>query len=88
MLHTSAIHDTSPLEDIDSDDGSSAGDASSFWFLTAAEDAASVSDYFLNKLGQTLDFQAHYATVDELMGGEFNVGSTFSCSTSELDAIF
>lgn len=57
----------------DNDALGESGDASAFWFLTAAEDAAVVSDYFLNKLGQTLDLQAHYADIGEFMGGKFKV---------------
>ncbi|KAF8318760.1 hypothetical protein DL93DRAFT_344826 [Clavulina sp. PMI_390] len=77
MVHTSAINS----QDLPPDEGDTtnynalieSGDASAFWFLTAAEDAAAASQYFSNKLGQTLDLQAHYASLEEFMGGNFKV---------------
>jgi len=76
MVHTSSITDATPgalerdenapLEDVN---------ASAFWFLTAAEDASTVSHFFLKKLGQALDFQAHYTTIPEFTEGDFKVNS-------------
>jgi hypothetical protein len=56
--------ENAPLEDVN---------ASAFWFLTAAEEASTVSEFFLKKPGQALDFQAHYTTIPELTKGDFKV---------------
>lgn len=77
MLHTSSVGDSSSgvESDDDVDDLLESGEASSFWFMTQAEDAAAVSKYFIQKLGQTLDLQAHYTTLQELAKGGFKVRS-------------
>lgn len=75
MVHTSSITEPAAGAAEHDDDAllESNGDASAFWFLTAAEDASPVSEFFLKKLGQVLDFQAHYATIPELTEGDFKV---------------
>ncbi|KAI9064403.1 hypothetical protein FKP32DRAFT_1611459 [Trametes sanguinea] len=40
--------------------------ASSFWFMTASNDAPRVAEYFQKKLKQELDWETHVTTVDEL----------------------
>jgi hypothetical protein len=83
MVHTSSIADPTAsavqLGDATHDPLLEHVDASAFWFLTAAEDASSVSEFFLKKLGQALDFQAHYATIPEFTEGDFKVNLARLC---------
>lgn len=82
MVHTSSTADSTASavpQDANHDALLEHVDASAFWFLTAAEDASSVSGFFLKKLGQALDFQAHYATIPEFTEGDFKVSSARFC---------
>ncbi|OJT06140.1 hypothetical protein TRAPUB_3075 [Trametes pubescens] len=45
----------------------------SFWFMTAANDAAAVAKYFHKKLGQELDWETHVTTLEELGRAPFTV---------------
>ncbi|KAI0637005.1 hypothetical protein C8Q77DRAFT_1051081 [Trametes polyzona] len=51
----------------------SENNGSSFWFLTASEDAALVAKHFHKKFGQELDWETHVTTLDELGGAPFKV---------------
>ncbi|CDO68310.1 hypothetical protein BN946_scf184799.g37 [Trametes cinnabarina] len=46
---------------------------SSFWFMTAANDACKVAEYFQKKLRQELDWETRVTTVEELGNAPFTV---------------
>ncbi|KAI0336502.1 hypothetical protein GY45DRAFT_1394350 [Cubamyces sp. BRFM 1775] len=48
-------------------------DGSSFWFMTAANDAPAVARYFQTELNQELDWETHVTTVEELGRAPFDV---------------
>ncbi|KAI0374859.1 hypothetical protein BV20DRAFT_397091 [Pilatotrama ljubarskyi] len=46
---------------------------SSFWFMTAANDAPEVAKYFHQELGQELDWETHVTSIEELGRAPFKV---------------
>ncbi|KAI0362060.1 hypothetical protein OH77DRAFT_1491547 [Trametes cingulata] len=46
---------------------------SSYWFMTAANDAPEVAKYFHQELGQELDWETHVTTLEELGRAPFKV---------------
>ncbi|KAI0647021.1 hypothetical protein C8Q79DRAFT_907570 [Trametes meyenii] len=46
---------------------------SSYWFMTAADDAPAVAEYFHTKLQQELDWETHFTTIEELGRAPFTV---------------
>ena len=48
-------------------------DGSSFWFMTAKDDAHLVAEYFHTELGEELDWETHVTTVEEFANAPFTV---------------
>jgi hypothetical protein len=59
-------------EPVDSDQPSDGVDASAFWFMTETKNARDAEAY-LRSLGQELDAEDHFATLDELAKAPFQV---------------
>ena len=51
----------------------SENNGASFWFMTAADDAPIVAQYFHDKLNQELDWETHVTTLEEWGNAKFDV---------------